>query len=95
MTSLPPPEMPKYSGLAQNSLESRRDGRAITAMVCAVLGVFMLPLILGGTAIALGDQSRKRIESSQGLLSGAGLTKAAVILGFLDVVLFLLLITQR
>lgn len=94
MTSLPPPEMPKYSGSSQNTLASRRDGRAVAALVCAVLGVFLLPLLLGGTAIVLGVQSRKRIESSQGLLTGAGLTKAAVILGSLDVVLFLLLITQ-
>jgi hypothetical protein len=94
MTSLPPPEMPKFSGSFQDTLVPRRDGRAVIAFTCAILGFFMVPLLLGGTAIALGVQSRKRIDSSQGLLTGAGLAKAAVILGFLDVVLFLLLITQ-
>lgn len=94
MTSLPPPEMPKFSTSLQNTLVPRRDGRAVIALTCAILGLFMVPLLLGGTAIALGVQSRKRIAASPDSLTGTGLTKAAVIVGFLDVVLFLLLITQ-
>jgi hypothetical protein len=54
----------------------------------------LFPIVFGGTAIVLGVQARKRIQSSQGVLTGEGVAKAAVILGILDVALFLLLITQ-
>ena len=93
MTSLPPPEMPKYSNASINSLAPKRDGKAVTALVCAVLGLVAVPLLLGGTAIVLGIQSRKKIALSQSLLSGEGIAKAAVIIGFLDVVVFILLLT--
>ena len=64
------------------------------ALACGILGLVVAPLLFGGTAIVLGVQARKRIQSSQGVLTGEGLAKAAVILGILDVALFLLLITQ-
>jgi hypothetical protein len=53
------------------------------------------PLLFGGTAIVLGVQARKRIQSSQGVLTGEGLAKAAVILGILDVAFYALLLGTR
>ena len=94
MSSLPPPEMPKYTGNGGNDVLPKRESRALVALVCALLGLLLLPIIFGGTAIVLGVQSRKKIETSQGMLTGEGLSKAAVIIGILDVALFLLLITQ-
>lgn len=94
MSSLPPPEMPKYTGNGGNDVLPKRESRALVALVCALLGLLLLPIIFGGTAIVLGVQSRKKIEASQGMLTGEGLSKAAVIIGILDVALFLLLITQ-
>ena len=55
----------------------------------------MAPILFGGTAIVLGVQARKRIQASQGLLTGEGLAKAAVILGILDVAFYALLIGTR
>ena len=94
MSSLPPPEMPTYSGNGFNELPPRRESRALVALVCALLGLLLLPIVFGGTAIVLGVQARKKIPASQGMLTGEGLSKAAVIIGILDVALFLLLITQ-
>ena len=85
--------MPKYTNTSINTLGSKRDGKAVAALVCAILGLVAVPLLLGGTAIVLGVQSRKKITVSQGLLTGEGIAKAAVIIGILDVVLSVLLIT--
>ena len=95
MSSLPPPEMPKYSGNVSNDLPPRRESRALIALVCRILGLVVAPILFGGTAIVLGVQARKRIQASQGLLTGEGLAKAAVILGILDVAFYALLIGTR
>ena len=95
MSSLPPPEMPKYSGNVSNELPPRRESRALIALVCGILGLVVAPILFGGTAIVLGVQARKRIQASQGLLTGEGLAKAAVILGILDVAFYALLIGTR
>jgi hypothetical protein len=94
MSSLPPPEIPKYSGNGFNELSPKRESRALVALVCALLGLLLLPIVFGGTAIVLGVQARKKVEASQGMLTGLGMSKAAVIIGILDVALFLLLVTQ-
>ena len=95
MSSLPPPEMPMYSGNVSNELPPRRESRALIALVCGILGLVVAPILFGGTAIVLGVQARKRIQASQGLLTGEGLAKAAVILGILDVAFYALLIGTR
>lgn len=95
MSSLPPPEMPKYSGNGFNEMSPKRESRALIALVCGILGLVLAPLLFGGTAIVLGLQARKRIQSSQGVLTGDGLAKAAVILGILDVAFYALLLATR
>ncbi len=95
MSSLPLPEMPKYSGNASNNLSPKRESRAMISLVCGILGLVVAPLLFGGTAIVLGVQARKRIQSSQGVLTGEGLAKAAVILGILDVAFYALLLGTR
>ena len=95
MTSLPPPEMPKYSNTSINNLAPKRDSKAVGALVCGIVGLLVFGIVLGGVAIGLGVQSRKNIRSSQGLLTGEGFAKAAVILGILDVATFFLLLISR
>ena len=95
MSSLPPPEMPTYSGNGFNELPPRRESRALIALVCGILGLVLAPLLFGGTAIVLGVQALKKIQSSQGALNGEGLAKAAVILGVLDVAFYALLLATR
>ncbi len=95
MSSLPPPEMPKYSGNGFNELTPKRESRALIALICGILGLVVAPLLFGGTAVVLGVQARKKIQSSQGVLTGEGLAKAAVILGVLDVAFYALLLATR
>jgi hypothetical protein len=95
MSSLPPPEMPKYSGNGFNELSPKRESRVIVALVCGILGLAVAPLLFGGTAIVLGIQARKKIQASQGMLTGEGLSKAAVILGALDVAFYVFLLASR
>ena len=95
MSSLPPPEMPKYSGNGFNELTPKRESRALIALICGIFGLVVAPLLFGGTAVVLGVQARKRIQSSQGVLTGEGLAKAAVILGVLDVAFYALLLATR
>ena len=95
MNSLPPPEMPKYSGNGFNELSPKRESRALVALVCGILGLALAPLLFGGTAIVLGVQARKKIQASQGMLRGESLCKAAVILGALDVAFYAFLLATR
>lgn len=95
MSSLPPPEMPKYSGNGFNELSPKRESRALVALVCGILGLAVAPLLFGGTAIVLGIQARKKIQASQGMLTGEALSKAAVILGALDVAFYAFLLASR
>ena len=95
MSSLPPPEMPKYSGNGFNELSPKRESRVIVALVCGILGLAVAPLLFGGTAIVLGIHARKKIQASQGMLTGEGLSKAAVILGALDVAFYVFLLASR
>jgi hypothetical protein len=87
--------MPEYSGNGSNNLSPKRESRAAVALACGILGLLLFPIVFGGTAIVLGVQSRKRIQSSQGVLTGEGLAKAAVILGILDVAFYALLLGTR
>ena len=87
--------MPKYINTSINNLAPKRDGKAIGALVCGIFGLLVAGIILGGVAIGLGVQSRKRIISSQGVLIGEGFAKVAVILGFLDIALSFWFLTQR
>jgi predicted permease len=87
--------MPKYSGNGFNELTPKRESRALIALICGILGLVVAPLLFGGTAVVLGVQARKKIQSSQGVLTGEGLAKAAVILGVLDVAFYALLLATR
>jgi hypothetical protein len=87
--------MPKYSGNGFNELTPKRESRALIALICGILGLVVAPLLFGGTAVVLGVQARKRIQSSQGVLTGEGLAKAAVVLGVLDVAFYALLLATR
>jgi len=86
--------MPKYSNTSINNLAPKRDGRAVAALVCAFIGFKFFGIMLGGAAIGLGIQSRKRIVASQGQVTGEGIAKAAVVLGLLDVAFTIFLIAR-
>ncbi len=64
----------------------RTSGAAIASLVLGILGLFAIPLITSLGAIFLGRRAQREIAESPGL-SGEGLAKAGVILGWIGVAL--------
>lgn len=65
------------------------NGLAIAALVCGLVGIFVLNIVLGPLAIILGSVGWNR--ANQGAQS-KGMAIAGVVLGVIDVVLFALFI---
>ncbi len=82
--------MPRFDNGGQNSLNPLKDRKAIASLVFGILG--LLVPILGVVALGFGYTSRKNIKSSQGLLVGAGMAKAGMILGAIEIALMILFI---
>ena len=87
MPSLPPPPP---NGDFSNS--PRTDARAVAALVCGVLGLLILPLVFGAVAVILGRRSRQEISEQPLALKGLGLATAGVVLGAIDVVVFVIFV---
>jgi hypothetical protein len=69
-----------------------KDRKAVASLVFGILGL-LIP-ILGVAALGFGYTSRKSINSSQGLLVGAGMAKAGIILGAIEIALMILFVSQ-
>ena len=91
MTSLPPPEMPRFDNGGEYSLNPMKDRKAVAALVFGILG--LLVPILGVAALGFGYTSRKSIKASQGLLVGGGMAKAGMILGAIEIALMILFVS--
>jgi uncharacterized protein DUF4339/uncharacterized protein DUF4190 len=61
---------------------------AQTAMILAIVGIFCCGIILGPIAIVKGNNAKKSMQAS-GNFEGQGMATAAVIIGTIDLVLFL------
>jgi Domain of unknown function (DUF4190)/Protein of unknown function (DUF2510) len=61
------------------------DGYAIASLICGVLGV---PIV----SIVLGVMARNRIRDSGGLKTGNGLAIAGIVLGIVQLVIFVIVL---
>lgn len=66
------------------------SGKAITALVLGLLGLFIAGIPLGCVAVGLGISARDDI--ARGTRRGAGLAVAGIVLGVLDIVLMVLVL---
>jgi hypothetical protein len=66
----------------------RNDGTAVAALVLAIAGFVICPLIPAIVALALIPSSRRTIMSSGGTIGGLGLLTAAKIIAWINIVLF-------
>jgi len=64
----------------------RTSGAAIASLVLGIVGLFVIPLITSIAAIFLGRRAQREIAENPGL-SGEGLAKAGVVLGWIGVAL--------
>jgi hypothetical protein len=86
VSQLPPPPPDGYSLVTP---PPRRDGQAVAALVCGVAGFLcVLPAIV---AIVLGFTAKRRIDTSNGALTGRGMAIAGIVLGIVWIVLTALL----
>lgn len=95
MSGFPPPELPEYTNASENAFVPKRDGKAVAALVCGIIGLIGFGLVLGAVAIGLGFQSRRNIQRSRGALTGEGLAMAGLVLGVIDVAAFFFFVTRR
>ncbi|SFY49762.1 DUF4190 domain-containing protein [Streptomyces sp. F-1] len=61
---------------------SRTSGLAIAGLVCGIVGIFLLPIVLGPLAIVFGAVALRQ--------TGSLMAKWAIGLGVLDIVLMIL-----
>ncbi|MFF5158814.1 DUF4190 domain-containing protein [Streptomyces sp. NPDC000348] len=79
--------MTSYGSSSAASSGSRTNGLAIASLCCGVVGLFVLNIILGPLAIVFGAVARRQAAGN-----GAGMAKAGIVLGVVDVVLWLVLL---
>ncbi|MEX0654054.1 MAG: DUF4190 domain-containing protein [Phycisphaeraceae bacterium] len=83
MSQSPPPYSPAPA-------VGETSGKAIAALIVSCLGIFSSCGLLGIVGIILGNQALSEIRASQGRLTGDGLAKAGVIIGWIGVALVIL-----
>ncbi|MFN2463376.1 MAG: DUF4190 domain-containing protein [Candidatus Dormibacteria bacterium] len=64
--------------------------KAVISLVLAIVGLFCCGLIMGPIAIFFARAADKEIAASGGTQTGSGLAKAGLIIGILEIVLFVL-----
>ncbi|MEU6918961.1 DUF4190 domain-containing protein [Streptomyces olindensis] len=79
--------MASYGSSSAASSGSRTNGLAIASLCCGIVGLFILNIVLGPLAIVFGVIARRQAA----VRNGAGMAKAGIILGIVDVVLWLVL----
>ncbi len=84
MSSIPPPPLP---GPQTN------HPRAIASLVCGIIGIVVLPMILGIVAIILGYRARNEIRAQPEKYKGDGMALSGLVLGGLDLVGAVLLLS--
>lgn len=88
MASLPPPVPNRDFDLGP-----RNDGRAIGALVCGILGLVVFGVVLGAVAIGLGVTAQRNIRRNPLVVKGYGMATTGLVLGIIDVVVFVLFVT--
>ncbi|MEU0671461.1 DUF4190 domain-containing protein [Streptomyces sp. NPDC006172] len=80
--------MSSYGSSSTASSGSRTNGMAIASLCCGIVGLFLFNIVLGPVAIVLGSVALRQT----GTRNGAGMAKAGIVLGVVDVVLWLVML---
>jgi hypothetical protein len=74
--------------------QARTDGLAVAALVVALAGIAVAAIVCGALAIIFAGVALSRIAKSNGARKGNGLAVAGLVIGLIDVVLFLAFVGQ-
>ncbi|GGT28873.1 hypothetical protein GCM10010254_57040 [Streptomyces chromofuscus] len=77
-----------YGSSPAASPGSRTNGLAIASLTCGIIGIFLFNVILGPIAIVLGAVGMRQAP----VKGGGGMARAGIILGIVDLVLFVALL---
>lgn len=83
------PQPGGYPGYAPYP-QAKNEGTAIGALVCGLVSLLCAGacgIVIGPAAIVLGIVSRRKIEASNGLLHGRGMSTAGIVLGIIGTAL--------
>ncbi len=73
--------------------QPKTSGLAIASLICGITAWTILPIFLTAiAAVITGHMAKKEIKASGGTLSGGGMATAGLILGYLNIVLFIVVI---
>jgi hypothetical protein len=67
--------------------QTETSPKAIISLVASILSYFMFPIIGSIVGIILGNQAQQEIHESGGALTGEGMARAGVILGWINLAL--------
>jgi hypothetical protein len=70
----------------------KKSGKAIAALVCGIISLFIVGVVLGVVAVVLGTIARKEIKADPNL-DGDGMALAGIITGAIGAVLAIVLIS--
>lgn len=85
--SYSPPPPPYEQGQGGHYSAPRNSPKALWSLILGILGLVFCGIFAGIPALILGSSARKEIAASQGALTGDGMAKAGVILGWISVAL--------
>lgn len=82
----PPPYGQPYAG--SRYLAPRQSQDAVIALILAIGGWFVCPVVLSVPALVYAGRARRAITASAGALAGSGLATAATVIAWLSIVAY-------
>ena len=74
-------------------IQPKTSGLAIASLVCGISACDILPIFFNAiAAVITGHMAKKEINASNGTITGGGMATAGLILGWIQVALFILAI---
>lgn len=78
---------------AAPEIQPKRSGLAIASLICGITAWTVLPIFLTAiAAVITGHMAKKEISAGGGTITGNGMATAGLILGYVNIVLFIVVI---
>jgi|GEM_PF-3324535 len=84
-----PPRDPAEEGYLRYGQPEKTSGLAVTSLILAILGIFIIPIILSSVAILAGWAAMASIDRNPGM-AGKGIAIGGIVLGFVGLIIGIL-----